>query len=275
MQQQQLAAQLAHHGGSGRPPPLSPTPHTSDDDSDISLGAHSPPISSPGPLRFGTSSPTPITSFRFGPHSPGPMPPQFRFNNHTTTNNNITGGRLPLSLDGSSRQSSPGGGDYRKLNIESPINVDSIQTSANFEGRNRSGDASPINVDSSSDYQGQNRSDNSPIRVDGSPVRQNSPPMNLRLTDTMRLLNQQSDQLMQRLQPEQPLPLRLTSLPSQQLSSPLRIHVSGGRLQSSPIQQIGSLPHSGGGIVRIASQSPVTGTNPPPALHRPFSPSLT
>lgn len=95
MQQQQLAAQLAHHGGS-RQPPLSPAPHTSDSDSDISLGAHSPPISSPGPLRFGPPSPSPLSTFRFGPHSPGPMPSQFRFGvNHSPTDfrpNNNTGG---------------------------------------------------------------------------------------------------------------------------------------------------------------------------------------
>lgn len=83
MQQQQLAAQLAHHGGQTRQPPLSPTP--SDSDSDISLGAHSPPLSSPGAPSSRYGSPAP---FRFGngggPHSPLPPPPHFRFGSYST-----------------------------------------------------------------------------------------------------------------------------------------------------------------------------------------------
>lgn len=87
MQQQQLAAQLAHHGGQTRQQPLSPTP--SDSDSDISLGATSPPLSnSPGAPSSRYGSPGP---FRFnngggggGPHSPLPTPPHFRFGSYST-----------------------------------------------------------------------------------------------------------------------------------------------------------------------------------------------
>lgn len=116
MQQQQLAAQLAHRGGSGRPEPLlSPNINTSDSDSDISLGAHSPPISSstslgthspPPSLQFGRHSPTPLSSFRFGPHSPGPMPGGFRFNSHSPSafRHNITNS-IPIRVD--SESSSP------------------------------------------------------------------------------------------------------------------------------------------------------------------------
>lgn len=113
MQQQQLAAQLAHHGGQTRQPPLSPTP--SDSDSDISLGAHSPPLSSspgapssrygsPGPFRFGN-----------GPHSPGsgnsgplPPPPHFRFGSYSRKSppeeTTPRGGDSPIRVDSPSPQ---------------------------------------------------------------------------------------------------------------------------------------------------------------------------
>ncbi|XP_017777025.1 PREDICTED: lysine-rich arabinogalactan protein 19-like, partial [Nicrophorus vespilloides] len=148
MQQQQLAAQLAHHGNGPRPPPLSPAPHTSDSDSDISLGAHSPPISSPGPLRFGATSPTPISTFRFGPHSPGPMPAQFRFG----------GGNPIFRMD---RQSPPPHSFLsHKLRPDSPQ-----ETAANYS---RADDDSPINVDSTD--------------LKNSPP---PPPINLRIADQL------------------------------------------------------------------------------------------
>lgn len=118
MQQQQLAAQLANHGG-GRPPPMSPSGHDSDSDSDISLGTHSPPISSPNPLRY--SSPTPLSSFRFGPHSPGPMPTQFRFSTHSppgfrmdrppspTLGRKVSSSNSPVNLDNSMSNYRAGG----------------------------------------------------------------------------------------------------------------------------------------------------------------------
>lgn len=57
MQQQQLAAQLANHGGGRRPePPPSPSPSNTSD-SDISLGAHSPPPSRSNSLSLGSQSP--------------------------------------------------------------------------------------------------------------------------------------------------------------------------------------------------------------------------
>lgn len=246
MQQQQLAAQLASHGGSGRQPPLSPTPNTSDSDSDISLGAHSPPISSPGPLRFGTASPTPITTFRFGPHSPGPMPAQFRFANHTPP---------AFRLD----RQSPNFRLDRKLSPESPINVESTTTST-FQSRLPS--MSPINVDSNGEYRGDK---DSPIRVDNSPpqtsLQQHSPPMNLRISDSLRM----SHDLSMRIQPEAPLPLRLGS--GAQLSTPLRIQVSNASASPQTNLHVGSAQHAG--IVRIAPSSP---SSNPPLLHRPFSP---
>ncbi|GJQ68854.1 hypothetical protein Trydic_g6054 [Trypoxylus dichotomus] len=246
MQQQQLAAQLASHGGTARQTPLSPTPNTSDSDSDISLGAHSPPISSPGPLRFGASSPTPITTFRFGPHSPGPMPAQFRFANHTPP---------AFRLD---NQSSPNFGLDRKLSPESPINVETTTTST-FQSRLPN--MSPINVDSNSEYR---RDKDSPIRVDNSPPQtslQHSPPMNLRISDNLRM----NHNLSMRIQPETPLPLRLGN--ASQLSTPLRIQVSNSNASPQTNLHVGSAPHSG--IVRIApSNSPSNA----PLLHRPFSP---
>lgn len=230
MQQQQLAAQLAHHGGSTRPPPLSPTP--SDSDSDISLGTHSPPISSPGPIRFGASSPTPITTFRFGPHSPGPMPPQFRFGNHTPPN---------FRLD----KRSPTPGAFGKLSRESPINMDAGATGY---GLRLTGDV----VDTISEKE---------IRVDDSPSRPHSPPMNLRMSHP-------GDHM--RLQPETPMPLRLGGAP--QITTPLRIQVaSPSKMVASPSPQtnlhLGVPAH--GGIVRIAPPSPPKA----PVLHRPFSPA--
>lgn len=210
MQQQQLAAQLAHHGGNSRQPPLSPTP--SDSDSDISLGAHSPPISSPGPIQFGASSPSHISSFRFGPHSPGPMPAQFRFGNHT-----------PPSYHHQS--SSPP--SYRR------------KTST-----------SPIDVDSTSDYHQQDS--NSPITVSSpSQTALSSPPINLQMREN-------------NLKIETPLPLRLTPTT---LTTPLRIQV-GAPPSSLQTTLLGSGVGSHGGIVRIAPSPP----NPPPPLHRPFSP---
>ncbi|CAH0559220.1 unnamed protein product [Brassicogethes aeneus] len=237
MQHQQLAAQLANHGGSGRQPPLSPTP--SDSDSDISLGAHSPPISSPGPLRFGTSSPNPMTSFRFGAHSPGPMPVQFRFGNHTPPS---------FRMD---RQSSPPPNFRKYRNEESPINESNRYNS-------RLDSESPIEVDSNPEYTHDKDSMTPP---------QTSPPMNLRIADNLRNMSES-------LKIEQPLPLRLQGHPlsAGTLSTPLRIQVasSGGRLggRTSPHTNL-NLAHSG--IVRIAPPSPTS--NPPPILHRPFSPT--
>lgn len=245
MQQQQLAAQLASHGGTARQPPLSPTPNTSDSDSDISLGAHSPPISSPGPLRFGESSPTPITTFRFGPHSPGPMPAQFRFANHTPP---------AFRLD---RQSSPNFRLDRKLSPESPINVET--TTSTFQSRLPN--MSPINVDSNSEYRGDK---DSPIRVDNSPPQtslQHSPPMNLRISDNLRM----NHDLSMRIQPEAPLPLRLGN--ASQLSTPLRIQVSNTSASPQTNIHVGNAPHSG--IVRIAPSSSPSNAS---LLHRPFSP---
>lgn len=238
MQQQQLAAQLAHHGGS-RQPPLSPAPHTSDSDSDISLGAHSPPITSPGP-RFGAHSPTPISSFRFGPHSPGPMPAQFRFGNHSPPNFNHR--RSPIN-------SSPG---FLRGNENSPINVDTPTSNYRLDRNSPviNLDNSPIDVETTSVYK-------SPIRVDSSPL--HSPPINLRITE-----RPSENQL--RIQPENPIPIRLGSSP--QLTTPLRIRVnSPGRLMCPPSPHT-NLPLGHGGIVRIAPPSPVAPQN----LHRPFSP---
>lgn len=231
MQQQQLAAQLAHHGSSARAPPLSPTP--SDSDSDISLGAHSPPMGSPGPLRFGASSPTPLSTFRFGPHSPGPMPSQFRFGTHTPPSFRL-------------EKTSPNSGGFRKVReSESPINVDS-NNGPSYGNLRLTGDV-----------------------VDTSPSQttlQHSPPMNLRISDNLRL-PPTSEGL--RLPPEAPLPLRLGSTP--QLTTPLRIQVtSPSKMAALPSPQtnlgMGGLPH--GGIVRIAPPSPPS----QPILHRPFSP---
>lgn len=163
MQQQQLAAQLAHHGSGARPPPLSPAPHTSDSDSDISLGAHSPPISSPGPISFRSSSPNPLTSFRFGPHSPGPMPPQFRFGGHTAPLFRLDTGQSPPSFLG------------HQFNLGQKYRPDSPpETAANYS---RTDTDSPINVDStdikdSSDEQ--------------TTLTRHSPPMNLRISDHIR-----------------------------------------------------------------------------------------
>lgn len=245
MQQQQLAAQLAHHGGNGRPAPLSPAPHTSDSDSDISLGAHSPPISSPGPITFGTNSPNPITSFRFGPHSPGPMPPQFRFGNHTPTNFH--------RID---RQSSP------PITLSQAYRLDRKLSPE----ETRLQDTSPINVDDK---------DSPTLRVDNSPSHtnlQHSPPMNLRISDHLRGNSGVLIDNNHRMQPETPLPLRLGSLT--QFTTPLRIHVNNNQTMSTTSTtnaQQTSLhlnPATHGGIVRIAPQSP----NNLPLLHRPFSP---
>lgn len=252
MQQQQLAAQLAHHGGSGRQPPLSPTP--SESDSDISLGAHSPPISSPGPLRFGTGSPNPITSFRFGAHSPGPMPAQFRFGTHTPPN---------FRMDRQSPTPPNFRLDRKMRNSESPINVDSAPSNYTAVNLRLSSNESPIDVDSNTDYQPEK---NSPIRVDGSPPQtplQHSPPMNLRVADNMRIPHSESMKI------ETPLPLRLGhQLNSAQISAaPLRIQVtSPSRLGEHTSLHAGHHPH--GGIVRIAPPSP----SGAPMLHRPFSP---
>lgn len=202
MQQQQLAAQLAHHGG-GRQHTLSPTP--SDSDSDISLGAHSPPISSPGPIQFGTSSPNPITSFRFGAHSPGPMPAQFRFGGtHTSPSFRID------------RQSttSPNFVLDRKGNSDSPVNTDP-NTAVNLRLSE-----SPIDVDSTEK--------SSPIRVEGSP-----PPMNLRMADNLRMANSKI---------ETPLPLRLGHQLNNPLRIQV---ASPGRLISPHTNLHGSHPHAG------------------------------
>lgn len=235
MQQQQLAAQLAHHGGS-RQPPISPAPHTSDSDSDISLGAHSPPVTSPGP-RFGAHSPTPLTSFRFGPHSPGPMPAQFRFGNHSPPN--FGHRRSPITSS-----------DFIRRGEASPINVDTPTSNYRLDRNSPATnlDNSPIDVESTTDYK-------SPIRVDS------PPPMNLRVGERNEVNSL-------RIQPENPIPLRLGS--GTQLTQPLRIRVnSPSRLMCQPSPHtslpIGGPPH--GGIVRIAPPSPA------PQLHRPFSPS--
>ncbi|RZC18417.1 hypothetical protein BDFB_012448 [Asbolus verrucosus] len=247
MQQQQLAAQLAHHGSGTRQPPLSPTP--SDSDSDISLGAHSPPISSPGPIRFGASSPTPITSFRFGPHSPGPMPAQFRFGDHTPPN---------FRLD---RQSPNFRLDRKLRNSESPINVDTATSNYNSAVNLRlTSNESPIDVDSNNDYRQEKSS--SPIRVDNSPSQTSPPPpMNLRVADHLRMAPEGA-------KIEAPLPLRLTAPP---LTTPLRIQVASPNRMAAPPSphtnlHLGGAPH--GGIVRIAPPSPSN----PSVLHRPFSP---
>lgn len=233
MQQQQLAAQLAHHGGS-RQAPISPAPHTSDSDSDISLGAHSPPITSPGP-RFGAHSPTPLSTFRFGPHSPGPMPAQFRFTPHS-----------PPSYRRSPQ-------DYLRRGETSPINVDT--PTSNYKNI----DNSPIDVESTNEYK-------SPIRVDS------PPPMNLRVTDRPDITRSQVERPditrcqaerpdIGRVQPENPIPIRLGTSP--QLTQPLRIRVnSPSRMISPHTNLLGQQ-----GIVRIAPPSP------PTQLHRPFSPA--
>lgn len=231
MQQQQLAAQLAHHGGSGRQPPLSPTP--SDSDSDISLGAHSPPVSSPGPVHFGSSSPNPITSFRFGAHSPGPMPAQFRY--------------APQSF-GIERQSSPPPNFKFDQNRSSdmPLNADNT---SNYDAINLrlTSNESPIDVDS-------NTEKHSPIRVDSSPPQtslQHSPPMNLRISESL---------LGHQLNPSQ-------------ITAPLRIQVtSHSRMGAPPPHTNLQRGHSHGGIVRIAPSSSPSNNNTTPVLHRPFSP---
>ncbi|CAH1183248.1 unnamed protein product [Phaedon cochleariae] len=215
MQQQQLAAQLAHHGGSGRPPPMSPTP--SDSDSDISLGAHSPPISSPGPLHFGRSSPNPITSFRFGAHSPGPMPAQFRFGGAPHT---------PPSFSPNFRLDRTKG-----RNSESPINVDNATPYAAINLRLGTND-SPIDVDSNPEKEIPHKTRSPPLTS-----LQHSPPMNLRM-DNSKI--------------EAPLPLRLGHQLNPQLSSPLRIQVTSPQHLTS--LHAGVYTH--GGIVRIAPPSP-------------------
>lgn len=244
MQQQQLAAQLAHHGGSGRPPPLSPTP--SDSDSDISLGAHSPPISSPGMSHYDNASPNPLTSFRFGAHSPGPMPPQFRY--------------TPQSF-GIERQS-PTPPNFRLDQKRNPDLNPNADCTSNYAAINLrlTANESPIDVDSNADK-------HSPIRVDGSPPQtslHHSPPMNLRISESLRSEN---------MKIETPLPLRLGhQLNPSQITAPLRIQVT------SPSRMAAPPPHtnlqggqSHGGIVRIApSNSPSNNTTP--LLHRPFSP---
>lgn len=246
MQQQQLAAQLAHHGGSGRQPPLSPTP--SDSDSDISLGAHSPPVSSPGPVHFGRSSPNPITSFRFGAHSPGPMPAQFRY--------------APQNY-GIERQSPtpPNFKFDQKRDSDLPVNVDS---SSNYDAINLriTSNESPIDVDSSTEKQ-------SPIRVDGSPPQtslRHSPPMNLRISESLRGEN---------MKIETPLPLRLGhQLNPSQIRAPLRIQVTSHSRMAAPLPHTNLQGgHSHGGIVRIAPSSSPNNNNTTPILHRPFSPA--
>lgn len=281
MQQEQLAAQLAHHGGSARHhPPLSPTP--SDSDSDISLGAHSPPMGSPGPLRFGSSSPTAITTFRFGPHSPGPMPAQFRFGNRSPPS---------FRLDRQSPTPPNYRLDHHKLRkSESPINIDTTTTSSyNNSAVNMrlSANESPIDVDSNNDYRHHHHAtggddDDSPIRIDNSPTHHQTslhnnhqhspplPPINLRIAEHMRMTASDSATKI-----ETPLALRLghqlsTTTPHQ--LAPLRIQVtSPNRLIAQPSPHtnlhIGGTPHSG--IVRIAPTSP---SNTAPLLHRPFSP---
>nr|CAI5831978.1 unnamed protein product [Callosobruchus analis] len=158
MQQQQLAAQLSHGGhhggggGSGRPPPgLSPTP--SDSDSDISLGAHSPP----GGAGCPPSPPPSFAHFRFGAHSPGPMPAQFRF---AAGGGTVGSGGQLLSPPGF-RHTSPTSKDS-----ESPSAINLRLTSD-----------SPIDVDSSTEK-------GSPVRVDSPPP---PPPMNLRIADGLRM----------------------------------------------------------------------------------------
>ncbi|KAK9879226.1 hypothetical protein WA026_004072 [Henosepilachna vigintioctopunctata] len=253
MQQQQLAAQLAHHGGSARQPPLSPTP--SDSDSDISLGAHSPPISSPGALRFGRTSPTPISSFRFGPHSPGPMPPQYRFGNHTSPTFRL-------------ERQSPSQPNYRlDRNLMSSPDSDpsnSYHTAVNLRINHNE---SPLNVDTTDNT--------SPVRTDASPSQttlHSPPPLNLRIPDSDPVSSENG-----MVKIENPLPLRLSApLPlntTPHLSTPLRIHVSTSSrvLHSpSPINTHLGLRTMHGGIVRIAPPSP---SCVPPNLHRPFSPA--
>ncbi|XP_060524528.1 homeobox protein SIX3-like [Cylas formicarius] len=262
MQQQQLAAQLSHHGGGGRQPPLSPTP--SDSDSDISLGAHSPPISSPGPLRLGPPSPNHITSFRFGAHSPGPMPSQFR----------VGGSHAAQSfrLDRHS-PTSPNFRMSREGKLQdcdgSPINIDNATSNYAAVNLRLTSNDSPIDVDSNNDCRHESRDktdSNSPLRLDSTPPQtslQHSPPMNL---SNLRIPHQQSEGV----KIETPLPLRLppNHLPPQ-VTAPLRIqvnmHSSRMMAPSSPHTHLMN-PHS---IARIAPPSP---QNNGPLLHRPFSP---
>ncbi|XP_044762185.1 homeobox protein SIX3 [Coccinella septempunctata] len=245
MQQQQLASQLAHHGGSARPPPLSPAP--SDSDSDISLGSHTPPSTSPGPLLFGRSSPNPMTSFRFGPHSPGPMPPQFHFGAHNPGFRIDRQSPTPppsFRLDRklmSSPESEPSGPYLRLQRDESPIDVDSNKTPSPARGE------SPP-----------------PASLARSP-----PPMNLIMSDSARMAHPENAGI----KIEAPMALRLG--PPHQMPSDhqLRIQVSAPSKiasHSSPHSTLIGMPHLNGGIVRIAG--PPTNNNNPQNLHRPFSP---
>ncbi|KAF7267828.1 hypothetical protein GWI33_018988 [Rhynchophorus ferrugineus] len=244
MQQQQLAAQLAHHGGDRRPP-LSPAP--SDSDSDISLGAHSP-VGSPTPLRLGPQSPNPMTSFRFGAHSPGPMPAQFRFG----------GTHTPPSYKLDRQSTTPP--NFRLDRGNSKLDVDSPPESASHYSDavnlRLSGAESPIDVDSH-DYEVRDKmSGNSPIRLDRTPPQttlQHSPPMNL---SGMR--SSENNKI------EAPLALR------PQLTTPLQVQVG-----SHQTRMVAPSPHTHllgphGGIVRIAPPSPQAGG---PVLHRPYSPA--
>ena len=238
MQQQQLAAQLANHSGSARQTPLSPTPNTSDSDSDISLGAHSPPLSSE--QLFGATSPTPLTSFRFGPHSPGPIPTQFRFTNHVSSTFRID-------------RQSPQSPQFRDRKEHSPHGADITPSVYHHQA------ASPINVDVEGGLDLDH--DLSPVRVDAS-----SPRATLRRSPSQPQSHVNlhvSHDLSMRIQPETPLPLRLAS--AHQLSAPLRVQVS----PSSPHTTLHhATPQVHGGIVRVAPQNPSN----PHLLHRPFSP---
>lgn len=261
MQQQQLAAQLAHHGGS-RQPPLSPAAHTSDSDSDISLGAHSPPITSPGPpmTRFGAQSPTPISTFRFGPHSPGPMPTQFRFGTHSPPSFRLDRQSSPLAAPGfriDRRLESPSLAHHRNNGSPGNDNPGGYRlergSPPNSNTRLDNGRDSPIDVESTG------YGKNSPIH--------HSPPMNLRISDNPLHLPS-TGELPLRIQPENPIPIRLGTSP--QLTTPLRIRVnSPSRLGTNVSSQtnLGLVVPPHGGIVRIAPPSPA-----PQTLHRPFSP---
>ncbi|XP_022913213.1 homeobox protein SIX3 [Onthophagus taurus] len=250
IQQQQLAAQLANHGGSTRQPPLSPNPNTSDSDSDISLGAHSPPLSSPGPISFSNSSPSPITSFRFGPHSPGPMPTQFRFNHTPPAFRKNLSPSSPINIE-----SNP---SSTNLLTTTNSNNNSYNTPINTNNRLSSTIPellSPINLDSSSEFHPRRSMEKEYKEGMSSPIVQvdnssSPPPMNLRLGE-LRF-------------PETPVPLRLSS--HGQLATPLRIQVGGNGPNH---QQTNIHGGSGGGIVRIAQNSP---TNTQQILHRPFTP---
>lgn len=141
-----------------------------------------------------------------------------------------------------------------------PLNVDNASNYAAINLRLTSNE-SPIDVDS-------NTEKHSPIRVDGSPPQtslHHSPPMNLRISESLRSEN---------MKIETPLPLRLGhQLNPSQITAPLRIQVtSPSRMGAPPPHTNLQGGHSHGGIVRIAPSSSPSNNNSTSLLHRPFSP---